>query len=452
MKKFLRSRFFNEYGMVFVLLGLVAYFAAGTWEVQYPENTGAAENLAEKILKDGGANQNILIVTTTNRTVVAFSETLNAQLTAGGARIVETVSGEPMDLGRALQKLGEASTRVDVIATHHRVAEWDMLEPKTFLAVWAGDFPSLKNATVIEPETHMWFSFLTWDNLMDLLNQNADIAIMAIGMTLVIITAGIDLSVGKLLALSTVTTAWLIVNQTSGPEASIWALLACGAAGVAACAALGTFSGVMVAAFSIPPFVITLSIMFIARGLAYLMTDAAAAIPVKHADATWLGLERSVLGIPNAAVLMILLFIMAHVVMTHTRFGRHIYAVGGNPEAARLSGVPVKWMLVLVYGICGALAGLAGLVQGSRLSSGGAQFGEGYELSVIAAVVVGGTSLAGGEGRIMGTLIGAMIIGVIRKGMNMNEVEPFKQYIVFGALILAAVLLDQLKRRWRQAA
>ena len=194
MKKFLRSRFFNEYGMVFVLLGLVAYFAAGTWEVQYPENTGAAENLAEKILKDGGANQNILIVTTTNRTVVAFSETLNAQLTAGGARIVETVSGEPMDLGRALQKLGEASTRVDVIATHHRVAEWDMLEPKTFQAVWAGDFPSLKNATVIEPETHMWFSFLTWDNLMDLLNQNADIAIMAIGMTLVIITAGIDLS------------------------------------------------------------------------------------------------------------------------------------------------------------------------------------------------------------------------------------------------------------------
>ncbi len=452
MKKFLRSRFFNEYGMVFVLLGLVAYFAAGTWEVQYPENTGAAENLAEKILKDGGANQNILIFTTTNRTVVAFSETLNVQLTAGGARIVETVSGEPMDLGRALQKLGEANTRVDVIATHHRVAEWDMLEPKTFQAVWAGDFPSLKNATVIEPETHMWFSFLTWDNLMDLLNQNADIAIMAIGMTLVIITAGIDLSVGKLLALSTVTTAWLIVNQTSGPEASIWALLACGAAGVAVCAALGTFSGVMVAAFSIPPFVITLSIMFIARGLAYLMTDAAAAIPVKHADATWLGLERSVLGIPNAAVLMILLFIMAHVVMTHTRFGRHIYAVGGNPEAARLSGVPVKWMLVLVYGICGALAGLAGLVQGSRLSSGGAQFGEGYELSVIAAVVVGGTSLAGGEGRIMGTLIGAMIIGVIRKGMNMNEVEPFKQYIVFGTLILAAVLLDQLKRRWRQAA
>jgi ribose transport system permease protein len=150
-------------------------------------------------------------------------------------------------------------------------------------------------------------------------------------------------------------------------------------------------------------------------------------------------------------MLMLLLFITAHVVMTHTRVGRHIYAVGGNPEAARLSGVPVKWVLVLVYGVCGALAGLAGLVQGSRLSSGGAQYGEGYELSVIAAVVVGGTSLAGGEGRIMGTLIGALIIGVISKGMNMNNVEPFMQYIVFGALILAAVLLDQLKRRWRQS-
>ena len=167
MKKFLRSRFFNEYGMVFVLLALIAYFAAGTWEVQYPENADAAENLAGKILKDGGANQNILIVTTTNRTVVAFSETLNAQLTVGGTKIIETVSGEPMDLGRALKKLGETDTRVDVIATHHRVAEWDMLEPKTFQAAWAGDFPSLKNARVIEPETHMWFSFLTWDNLMD---------------------------------------------------------------------------------------------------------------------------------------------------------------------------------------------------------------------------------------------------------------------------------------------
>jgi ribose transport system permease protein len=451
MKSFLRSRFFNEYGMVFVLLGLIAYFAAGTWEVQHPENTSAAENLAGKILNNGGTNQNILIVTTTNRMVAAFSKTLHAKLTAGGATVVETVSGEPSDLGRALQKLGKAGTRLDVLATHHRVAEWDMLAPKTFQTAWAKDYPSLKSARVTEPDTFMWFSFLTWDNLMDLLNQNADIAIMAIGMTLVIITAGIDLSVGKLLALSTVTTAWLIVNKTTGPNASLWALLVCGTAGVAACAALGTFSGVMVAVFSIPPFVITLSIMFIARGLAYLMTDAAAAIPVKHTSATWLGLERSFLGIPNAALLMLLLFIIAHVVMTHTRIGRHIYAVGGNPEAARLSGVSVKWVLVLVYGICGALAGLAGLVQGSRLSSGGAQFGEGYELSVIAAVVVGGTSLAGGEGRIMGTLIGTLIIGVIRKGMNMNEVEPFKQYIVFGALILAAVLLDQLKRRWRQS-
>ena len=110
MKKFLRSRFFNEYGMVFVLLALIAYFAAGTWEMQYPENADAAENLAGKILKDGGANQNILIVTTTNRTVVVFSETLNAQLTAGGTKIIETVSGEPMDLGRALKKLGETGT------------------------------------------------------------------------------------------------------------------------------------------------------------------------------------------------------------------------------------------------------------------------------------------------------------------------------------------------------
>ena len=451
MKKFLRSRFFNEYGMVFVLVGLVVYFSVGTWDVQYPANSSAAENLAGKILVDGNTNQNVLIVTTTNKTVISFAETLDSALTAGGVTVLKPVSGEPPDLGRALKKLGEQGMRVDVLATHHRVADWDMLDPKTFNTAWAQDYPSLKNMRVEEPDTYMWFSFLTWENLMELLNQNSDVAIMAIGMTLVIITAGIDLSVGKLLALSTVTTAWLIVNKTPDAAAPIWALLACGLAGVGICAAMGTFSGVMVAVFSIPPFVITLSIMFIARGTAYLMTDAAAAIPVKHPDATWLGLERSVFGIPNAAMLMLLLFIVAHVVMAHTRVGRHIYAVGGNPEAARLSGVPVKWVLVLVYGVCGALAGLAGLVQGSRLSSGGAQYGEGYELSVIAAVVVGGTSLAGGEGRVMGTLIGALIIGVISKGMNMNHIETFKQYIVFGALILAAVLLDQLKRRWRQS-
>ena len=451
MKKFLRSRFFNEYGMVFVLMGLVVYFSVGTWDVQYPANSSAAENLAGKILVDDNTNQNVLIVTTTNKTVIPFAETLDSALTAGGVTVLKPVSGEPTDLGRALKKLGEQGMRVDVLATHHRVAEWDMLDPKTFNTAWARDYPSLKNMRVKEPDTYMWFSFLTWENLMDLLNQNADVAIMAIGMTLVIITAGIDLSVGKLLALSTVTTAWLIVNKTPDAAASIWTLLACGLAGVGVCAAMGTFSGVMVAVFSIPPFVITLSIMFIARGMAYLMTDAAAAIPVKHLDADWLGLERSLFGIPNAAMLMLLLFIVAHVVMAHTRVGRHIYAVGGNPEAARLSGVPVKWVLVLVYGVCGALAGLAGLVQGSRLSSGGAQYGEGYELSVIAAVVVGGTSLAGGEGRVMGTLIGALIIGVISKGMNMNNVEPFMQYIVFGALILVAVLLDQLKRRWRQS-
>ena len=451
MKKFLRSRFFSEYGMVFVLLGLIIYFAAGTWSVQYPENSSAAQSLARKILGDGNTNQNVLIVTTTDKTVIPFEQTLRAALTAGGVTVLESVSGEPVDLGRALQKLGEQGTRVDVLATHHRVAEWDMLAPKTFDRAWARKFPSLKNVRVEEPDTYKWFSFLTWENLMDLLNQNADIAIMAIGMTLVIITAGIDLSVGKLLALSSVTTAWLIVNQTPGATASTGAVLACALAGVAVCAAMGTFSGVMVAVFSIPPFVITLSIMFIASGMAYLMTDAAAAISFKHSAATWLGLERSLFGIPNAVLLMLLLFIVAHVVMTHTRMGRHIYAVGGNPEAARLSGVPVKWVLVLVYAVCGALAGLAGLVQGARLSSGGAQYGDGYELSVIAAVVVGGTSLAGGEGRIMGTLIGALIIGVIRKGMNMNDIEPFMQYIVFGALILTAVLLDQLKRRWRQS-
>jgi ribose transport system permease protein len=153
------------------------------------------------------------------------------------------------------------------------------------------------------------------------------------------------------------------------------------------------------------------------------------------------------LGIPNPIVLMILLYIVAHLVMSRTSFGRYLYAVGGNPEAARLSGVPVLGVLIAVYAISGAMAGLAGIVDASRFMGGRPSAGVLYELRVIAAVVVGGTSLAGGEGRVFGTLIGALIIAVIQNGLNMAGVQSFDQMIVFGLLILAAVLLDQLKKR-----
>jgi ribose transport system permease protein len=165
----------------------------------------------------------------------------------------------------------------------------------------------------------------------------------------------------------------------------------------------------------------------------------------------WLG-NGELFGIPNPILLMILLYIVAHVVMTRTSFGRYIYAVGGNPEAARLSGVPVFTVLILVYAICGAMAGLGGIVDASRFEGGRPNAGEMYELQVIAAVVVGGTSLAGGEGRVFGTLIGALIMAVIQNGLNMAGVKSYEQKVVFGLLILAAVLLDQLKKQsWRLA-
>jgi ribose transport system permease protein len=152
-------------------------------------------------------------------------------------------------------------------------------------------------------------------------------------------------------------------------------------------------------------------------------------------------------GVPNPIWLMAVLYLIAHVVMSRTVFGRYVYAIGGNEEAARLSGVPVKRILLVVYTICGALAGLGGVVLASQLEAGDPKLGMMYELDVIAAVVVGGTSLMGGSGKILGTLIGAFIISVIKNGMNLMGVEAFNQMIVLGAVLLAAVLLDQLKRQ-----
>ena len=153
------------------------------------------------------------------------------------------------------------------------------------------------------------------------------------------------------------------------------------------------------------------------------------------------------MGLPNSVVLMLVLYAIAHMMMTHTSIGRYIYAVGGNPEAARLSGVPVKWVLVFVYTLCALLAGLGGVMEASLHITGDPKSGTLVELQVIAAVVVGGTSLAGGQGKIIGTLIGALIIGVIRNGMNLTGVEAHMQSVVYGVVILIAVMVDQLKNR-----
>jgi ribose transport system permease protein len=214
---------------------------------------------------------------------------------------------------------------------------------------------------------------------------------------------------------------------------------------VGICALAGLGNGLLITAFRIPPFIVSLGMMLIASGLAFRLS-AGRSVPELPTSFFWLGQGRT-LGVPHPVLLMMGLYLIAHVVMSRTVFGRYVYAIGGNEEAARLSGVPVQRVLVAVYTICGALAGLAGLVLTSQLSAGDPKFGLMYELDVIAAVVVGGTSLMGGQGKIFGTLIGAFIIAVIKNGMNLTDVDPFNQKIVLGAVLTLAVLIDTLKRR-----
>jgi len=192
-----------------------------------------------------------------------------------------------------------------------------------------------------------------------------------------------------------------------------------------------------------------LGMMMIASGLAYMISGGLSIyeLPVRF---SWLGRGDDFGGLPNAVILMVILYLLAHLVMSRTTMGRYIYAVGGNTEAARLSGVPVKKVLLWVYASCGALAGLGGVIMASQFRSGDPKYGLMYELYVIAAVVVGGTSLAGGKGKIFGTLIGAFIIAVIQNGMNLTGVQSYTQKVVLGTVLLLAVLLDMMKKRgWK---
>ena len=451
MRKILQSKFISEYGTLLVLLVLFAYYTVATWGVIHPVSAGAAGEVAENILKQN-PNAKVMIVVDKGAESQAFAKVLKAELEQGKATVVKTVSGAPSDASDALRKLGEADERIDFVAATHASAENGVLRPKPgkegdhSLPGLSKQHPSLAKAKVIVPDSYEWSNFLTRTNVLKIANHISYTAIIAIGMTMVIITAGIDLSVGSLMAFAAVVTAWMVQQWGGGADAGMMNLIACCLGGMVLCGLFGVFSGVMVTAFHIPAFIVTLGIMMIARGLAH-MISGTQPIPVESVGFDWLGSQATIPGVPNPVSLMILLFILAHIIMTRTTLGRYIYAVGGNPEAARLSGVPVKWVLVFVYALCGLLAGVAGLINASLFTSGNPKFGEGEELQVIAAVVVGGTSLAGGEGRILGTLIGAFIIAVIYSGMNQTGVGEHMQKVVFGLLILAAVLLDQLKKR-----
>lgn len=283
--------------------------------------------------------------------------------------------------------------------------------------------------------------FLTTDNLLNVSLQISVTAIMAVGMTFVILTSGIDLSVGALVALTgVVATSLLKVNL---PLALSFPLAILG--GIAVGIVSGMLAGLFVIKFNITPFIVTLALMTIWRGTAFLYTGGR---PIWELPAEFSTLAAGrLLGIPIPTLLMLIVFGVAYVVLNYTRFGRYVYAVGGNKEAARLAGVKTNQIIMGVYIICGALSSMSGIILASRVNSGQPNAGLMYELDVIAAVVVGGTSLFGGRGSVAGTLLGSLLIGVLRNGLNLLNVESYVQQIVVGVVILLAVMLDQLRKK-----
>ncbi len=429
--------------MLLVLLLLGALFSWLTFGEQHPEGAAAARQLTTHVLEDAPANPAVLIVARDTEKDTEFAISLRESLEAAGAGRIEVVHGQPADARRALESLDAAGAKLHAIACNEATSGW---------SVFSGipeKYPALGDPRLLSPRAHRWPAFLKRDNLLNIANQIAVIAIVAIGMTMVILTAGIDLSVGSLIAFSAVVCTWCIREFGGGLEAGAGSMILSAAAAILVCALLGGFSGTMITAFSIPPFITTLAMMLVASGLAFIVAEGQSIYQLPD-EITWLGRGANLGGIPNAVVLMVLLYLAAQAVMTRTLLGRYIYAVGGNREAAFLSGVPVKRVLLVTYILCGALAGLGGVILASQLKSGSPTYGLMYELYVIAAVVVGGTSLSGGRGKIFGTLIGAFIIAVIQNGMNLTGIESYTQKVVLGLVILGAVLLDRLKAKVAQ--
>ena len=279
--------------------------------------------------------------------------------------------------------------------------------------------------------------FLTGTNLASVIRQTAVINIMALGMTLVIVSGGIDLSVGSILAFSGVLGTMTMVETGSVP-AGILAGVLCGAL-------WGCANGLMIATLRIPPFIVTLGTLGIVRGLTLVVSGGlpVVGLPKEHG---FLG-EGTIGPAPFVLVVLILCAVITHFALHGTRLGRYTYAIGSNEAAAVYAGIPVARFKVAIYAICGLLSGLAGMIETSRLMTGQPTAGVSYELQVIAAVVIGGGSLTGGEGTVIGTLIGAFIMGLLSNGSDLLGVNPYWQQVIIGAIIILAVALDEARKR-----
>ena len=282
--------------------------------------------------------------------------------------------------------------------------------------------------------------FLTRSNLLTVLEQTAINAIIAVGMTLVIISAGIDLAVGSILALSGIVLGLVLQAGVPVPLAILLAVVAGGTCGLV--------NGLLITLGRLPPFIATLGMMSVARGAALLLTDGR---PVSGFEGGFRALATGlVLHIPAPALIMLAVYAVAHFLLTRTRFGLYTYSMGGNEQATHLAGINVSFHKTAIYVFSGCTSAIAAIVLTARLNSAQPIAGIAYELDAIAATVIGGTSLMGGQGTLVGTLIGALIMGVLKNGLNLLSVSSFMQQIIIGGVIIAAVLFDTLVKQRRR--
>ncbi|MEA4825082.1 MAG: ribose ABC transporter permease [Clostridium sp.] len=275
--------------------------------------------------------------------------------------------------------------------------------------------------------------FLTINNLRNVFTQVSVNAVIAAGMTFVILTGGIDLSVGSILAIAGAVAA-AIVKSTGNVFLAVIAALAIGAI-------IGLLNGIIIARGKIQAFIATLVSMTVFRGVTYVYTNGT---PVSGLGQKFMVLGNDkILGMPIPVIVTVIIFLLSYYILDQTRYGRYVYSIGGNEDTARLSGINTNKVKTLVYVISGVMAAVSGIIVTSRIGSASPNAGSGFELDAIAAVVLGGTSLAGGEGSIVGTIIGAVIIGVLNNGLNLMNVSPFYQLIVKGLVILLAVMIDK---------
>lgn len=281
-------------------------------------------------------------------------------------------------------------------------------------------------------------NFLKVGNLLTVLLQSSINSVIAVGMTFVIISGGIDLSVGSIVALSTAVMGELVVNAGLDPFLGMLIALLIGVGA-------GFVQGMIIGSIKIPPFIVTLGGMTIWRGLALEFVDGKNIYGLPD-QINWLG-SSSILGIPTAVLFAVLIYFIGWYVLKKTKIGLYTYAIGGNENASKLSGISIKKTKVFIYSLTGLLCGMAGILIAGRMNGTSAIVGQGYELDAIAAVAIGGTAMSGGKGNLWGTLLGAVVMGVIRNGLNLLGVSPYFQMIIIGLVIVTAVAVDAIRNK-----